>query len=483
MILSSEQADQVKQAFSQMRSKQDLLNLLNFAKSIVYGEKSVPFELKHLNYHSNPKANKKRYKQFSVKKKSGDDRIIYAPTKGLKAIQKCLNLILQTVFTPNAAATGFVPGKSILDNAQVHAGSYYVYNIDLKDFFHSIDQARIWKCFQLKPFNLVDEEQPTLELGEGFEPGSGTLLTTSERLHFSIQKGGTLKILWREKGVLSKDDKPLVFNSKKKQSLLNIIRMQLALEEFLKSSRRDLAAILASLCCTEIEVERKISDSVWEKQRRSVLPQGAPTSPVVTNIICQRLDFLLSGVAKRFGLRYSRYADDITFSSLHNVYQKDGEFFKELHRITREQNFEIKDSKTRLQKDEYRQEVTGLVVNAAPNVPARYIKQLRMWLYYWETYGYEKANNYFTSHYLADKGHITKGKPNMANVIRGKLDFLKMIRGAASPLYMKLKDRFDTLNGKPLPQSDNRGDHLNLVLDKLLSSGLDSAMKLYQPIT
>lgn len=470
MSLSSNHVDHIKRAFSQMRSKQDLLNLLNFAKKIVYGEKAVPFELKHLNYHSNPKANKKRYKQFSVRKKSGDDRIIYAPDKGLKALQKCLNLLLQIVFTPNFAATGFVPGKSILDNAQVHTGSFYVYNIDLKDFFHSVDQARIWKCFQLKPFNLIDEDLPTIELGEGFQPGSGSFSALNERLHFSIKKEGTLKVLRREKNNLSEAD-PYNFNSSEPQSGLGKLKIRSVLENILKSSRRDLAAILASLCCTEIEVERKISDGVWEKQKKSVLPQGAPTSPVVTNIVCQRLDFLLSGVAKRFGLRYSRYADDITFSSLHNVYQKDSDFLKELHRIIQEQNFEIKDSKTRLQKEGYRQEVTGLVVNAAPNVPTRYIKQLRMWLYYWETYGYEKANDYFTSHYLADKGHITKGKPNMANVIRGKLDFLKMVRGGESPLYLKLKERFDTLSGF--------ADPISGLLDIWETKGIEEAIKVF----
>jgi RNA-directed DNA polymerase len=469
--MTSSDIQHIEKAFSQMRNKQDLLSLLNFAKTIVYGEKAVPFALKHLNYHSNPKVHKKRYKEFTIKKKSGDDRIIYAPTKGLKAIQKCLNLILQTVFNPNSAATGFVPGKSILDNAQVHSGSYYVYNIDLKDFFHSIDQARIWKCFQLKPFNLVEEDRPTLELGAGFQPGSGTFSTMNERLHFSIQKGGALRILRKERGDFSNAEVPLVYNSREKQSVLDKIRIKLVLEEFLKSTRRDLAAILASLCCTEIEVERKISDGVWEKQKRRVLPQGAPTSPVVTNIVCQRLDFLLSGVAKRFGLRYSRYADDITFSSLHNVYQKDSDFLKELHRIIQEQNFEIKDSKTRLQKEGYRQEVTGLVVNNAPNVPVRYIKQLRMWLYYWETYGYEKANDYFTSHYLADKGHIAKGKPNMSNVISGKLDFLKMVRGGENALYLKLRGRFDALA--------RRSDSISDVLDIWETKGIDEAMELF----
>lgn len=102
-------------------------------------------------------------------------------------------------------------------------------------------------------------------------------------------------------------------------------------------------------------------------------------------MICERLDIRLSGVAKRFGLKYSRYADDITFSSMHNVYQKDSEFLIEIARIITDQNFHIKESKTRLQKQGFRQEVTGLIVNDKPNVNKRYISQLRMWIYCWGT--------------------------------------------------------------------------------------------------
>ena len=64
----------------------------------------------------------------------------------------------------------------------------------------------------------------------------------------------------------------------------------------------------------------------WKREIKNVLPQGAPTSPVLTNVICSKLDRRLSGIAKRFGLNYTRYADDITFSSSHNVYQEGGEF-------------------------------------------------------------------------------------------------------------------------------------------------------------
>ena len=144
----------IKSSFEKMQTKEDFLDLLNLAKPLVYGEKAAPFELNQLNYYINSKFNKKRYVEFKIKKKSGSDRTIHAPVKGLKALQKTLAFILQCVFEPHKAAMGFVRKKSIVDNAKLHIGSNYIYNIDLKDFFPSIDQARVWKLLQLKPFNL-----------------------------------------------------------------------------------------------------------------------------------------------------------------------------------------------------------------------------------------------------------------------------------------------------------------------------------------
>ncbi|MFN8295702.1 MAG: reverse transcriptase domain-containing protein [Chitinophagales bacterium] len=403
----------IKQSFAVMKTKEDFLGLLNYAKQLIYGEKTVPFEMKQLNYHINTKVNKNRYLQFSIKKKSGAERTIHAPSVGLKAIQKCLNLILQTVYTPHKSATGFVPEKSIVDNAKLHIGSIYVYNIDLKDFFPSIDQARVWGRLKCAPFNFNVENE-------------------------NIQ----------------------------------------------------LANIIAGLCCHEIEVERKNPQSgEWEKTVKNVLPQGAPTSPMITNIICERLDHRLSGVAKRFGLHYSRYADDITFSSMHNTFVKEDKsvekifgdnttFIREINRIITDQKFTIKESKTRLQKQGYRQEVTGLLVNEKVNVQQRYIKQLRMWLYLWEKYGYEKAATYFSQHYIADKGHTKKLPPVMQNVISGKLEYLRMVKGSDNSTFKKLKQRYKKLTDKNITTKNSSED----ILDLIFTEGLDKAMtrfKLY----
>jgi hypothetical protein len=381
----------------------------------------------------------KRYVEFNIKKKSGANRTINAPVAGLKAIQRTLSLILQCVFEPHKAAMGFVKNRSIVDNANVHIGNRYVYNIDLKDFFSSIDQARVWKCFQLPPFNLISRENIGQSKAGKIRLGKSVYYTKSDnfRIDYELITLDNIRIFKTSDYAKLKEkfanepsfatkitDKnwtedtldvliELALRSNIKDELKNIGENESILSSIItepEKTKWSLANILSSLCCTELEVERKNENGEWVLVKRNVLPQGAPTSPIITNIICQKLDHRLSGLAKRFGLKYSRYADDITFSSMHNVYQPEGEFLKELHRIITEQNFHIKESKTRLQKEGYRMEVTGLLVNEKANVQKRYIKQLRMWLYYWERYGYSRASEFFVQQYIADKGHVKNGK-------------------------------------------------------------------------
>jgi hypothetical protein len=517
MKIQQTDIDQIKTAFEKMQSREDLLHLLNVAKPLVYGEKAVPFVLKQLTWYSNPKLAVNRYTEFKIKKKSGDDRIINAPVEGLKAIQKTLSFVLQCVFEPHKAAMGFVRDKSIVDNARLHAGSRYVYNIDLKDFFPSIDQARVWKCLQLKPFNLVDinkkidsqiieyaifkiltfksNDDSHIALNNkilkytydgcnfpaGFWNGK---LKNGGNLFYQIEKNtkkdnaGTITLFKnkskfegiREIANNSALEKNVDSELELKTILLQLITThQRKIKE--RNTRMRLANIIAALCCTEMEVERKSDSGEWEKVKRNVLPQGAPTSPIITNVICHRLDYLLTAVAKRFGLKYSRYADDMTFSSMHNVFQKDSEFLKELHRIIFEQGFNIKESKTRLQKEGFRQEVTGLLVNEKVNVQKRYIKQLREWLYKWETYGYNKANSFFIQNYLKEKGNVKKGIPNMTMVLDGKLQYLKMVKGDKDGTYLKLKERFVALYGKISP--------INSILDIWENEGIDKAIEVF----
>ena len=199
---------------------------------------------------------------------------------------------------------------------------------------------------------------------------------------------------------------------------------------------KEVANVVAGLCC------HTNSDMT-----RNVLPQGAATSPLLTNAICDTLDRRMRGVAKRFGLHYSRYADDMTFSSMHNVYQEGSDFRNEIKRLIEEQGFKMNEKKTRLLRDGDRQEVTGLTVNQRVNVTRKYVHDIRWILHCWEKDGYGKAYALFYDYYKRTKGYIKKGEPVMENVIGGKLNYMRMVKGENNTTYRKLLERFLKLQG------------------------------------
>src|SRR5690606_33290197 len=136
-----------------------------------------------------------------------------------------------------------------------------------------------------------------------------------------------------------------------------------------------------------------------------------------------------------------------------------------------DQKLVINPKKTRLQKAGYRQEATGLIVNDKVNVRRRYVKHIRMWLYYWEKYGYEKAEQIFKRDYIADKGHVQNINAHLVNVLDGKLEFFKMVKGAEDGTYKGLKERFDILVGFT--------DPINQILNAWQTEGIDQAMSIY----
>lgn len=107
---------------------------------------------------------------------------------------------------------------------------------------------------------------------------------------------------------------------------------------------------------------------------KGALPTGAPTSPVLSNLVCRRLDKRLAGVAQKMQFEYSRYADDLTFSSQNPQLVQLIPFIQE---IIQEEGFEVKTPKTRIQRNGGQQKVTGIVVNCRPNIASKEIRSLR----------------------------------------------------------------------------------------------------------
>ncbi len=176
---------------------------------------------KNLIYYLYRLTQEEKYRRFTVKKRCQGLRELVNPNPGLKIIQQKLNQILNVVFRPRPSVHGFTPNRSIATNAQLHEGQKYILNIDLKDFFPSINFGRVRGMFMAFPYNLPPR----------------------------------------------------------------------------------VATILAQICCYD-----------------NGLPQGAPTSPIVSNMICSKLDSELQRLAKRRKCTYSRYADDITFSTSADIF-------------------------------------------------------------------------------------------------------------------------------------------------------------------
>lgn len=131
---------------------------------------------------------------------------------------------------------------------------------------------------------------------------------------------------------------------------------------------RNVAFYLARLCCFN-----------------DCLPQGAATSPTLSNIIGYRLDRRLAGLAKHSGLVYSRYADDLTFSGARITLG----FVKLVEQIVVSENFKIRTDKTVLCRDPGQRVVTGLSVNSARPVPTRQFRRsVKQAVYYIEKYGF-----------------------------------------------------------------------------------------------
>ena len=168
-------------------------------------------------------------------------------------------------------------------------------------------------------------------------------------------------------------------------------------------------------------IARLCTIPMWDEQSkmlRNSLPQGSPASPLLSNIVCSSLDKRLSALAKRYGLTYSRYADDITFSSNHSVYAKDGYFLQDLEKIISSSGFKINEKKTRLQKKGSRQEVTGLIVGEKVNTYRKFAKNLRAAVFHAETNGCT---------------------PHDFNNIMGRISYLAMVKGTEDPVVKRLR--------------------------------------------
>ena len=239
-----------------------------------------------------------KYHSFEIPKRNGGRRLINAPEPRLKMLQRRLATVLYHCVanaeedTPprRPLAHGFARSRSIFTNASVHKNCRYVLNLDLEDFFPSLNFGRV--------------------------------------------RGFFIK------------DKRFELNEK-------------------------VATVIAQIACHNNE-----------------LPQGSPCSPIISNLLGHLLDVRLARFARKNKCTYSRYADDITFSTnLKNFppalakqnpekpqhWELGSPLIKEIHNA----GFKVNNDKTRMQLRGSRQETTGLIVNKKVNIRSEYYRKAR----------------------------------------------------------------------------------------------------------
>lgn len=202
------------------------------------------------------------------------------------------------------------------------------------------------------------------------------------------------------------------------------------------------ATVLAQICCLN-----------------NSLPQGAPTSPIISNFICRKLDAQLQDVASKNNCDYTRYADDITFSFTCTKrklprsivgFDEEGEAVpgNALTRIIKENGFEINIEKVRLKGKGARQEVTGLTVNKLVNVEREFIRQTSSMLHAWEKFGVVLAEKDYLEKYrtkpLLSRQERAKNREDgefFIDVVKGRVNYIQMVRGKSDSVYRKLAYR------------------------------------------
>ena len=336
------------------------LTRLKSAKTIHDVAAFLGFKTSALSFVLFRMSDARKYKQFDIPKRYGGTRQICAPLPELKLIQRRLSDLLQDCVEKINEASGrddrhdrishgFKRKHSIITNAKEHRNRKYVFNVDLTDFFGSINFGRV-------------------------------------------------------RGFLMKD----------KSFLLHA----------------DVATLLAQIACY-----------------KNALPQGSPCSPVISNLIGHVLDIHLARLASHNGCTYSRYADDLTFSTNKPQFpaciakRTTGDEHKwgpgnELARLIKKSGFEMNPLKTRMQYRDSRQEVTGLVVNRKVNVRSEYRHTVRAMVHHLFT----KGSFEFVHRVTDDKGTVTLNKiVGTTNQLHGMLGFIDGVDLYNNNLSSKIK--------------------------------------------
>lgn len=187
-------------------------------------------------------------------------------------------------------------------------------------------------------------------------------------------------------------------------------------------------ATTLALLCTEAPTEEVSVDGekFYVAHAMRALPQGAPTSPALTNILCRRLDARLQGAAAKLGFTYTRYADDLTFSGGEDTRKLAGKLLWRVKQIVIDEGFTPHPEKQHVMRSAQRQSVTGIVVNEKPSLERDTLRRFRATLFQVEQDG--------------PAGKQWNGNTNVIDALEGYAQFIKMVDAAkGNPLLARVR--------------------------------------------
>jgi retron-type reverse transcriptase len=206
-------------------------------------------------------------------------------------------------------------------------------------------------------------------------------------------------------------------------------------------------SMVLALLCTEPFLDTIDLDGQIYYVRSSTkryLPQGAPSSPTITNLLCRNLDQKLKQVANQYGFVYTRYADDLTFSASGDSRNYISDIFKKIRLIILSEGFRINEKKTIIMNKSNQQKVTGVIVNQKVNISRNIVRRFRAILYQIENEGFTGK---YWEHYQNDA---------LLSFIEGFANFIWMVNPEKGQLFReqvkRIKTKCSSLKPISLPQ-------------------------------
>lgn len=245
------------------------------------------------------------YDELEIGKRSGGRRVLHTPHSRLMSLQGRLlrDLVYQVI--PHPSSFAYRPGLSVLECASQHLRAHTVIRLDIADFFPSVKERWVHEALMSSCISLRGTVRCQLTPMEAFQL---TVLCTVRPLDDST---------WVNRGPRSKDG-------------------------------------------------TKRLEHPYQRHQEGFLPQGAPTSGALSNLVMRDLDEEIYLAASRLGLRYTRYSDDMHFSSRRPVeHHCVDQLVRAVRLVLAKRRLHLNDRKTRVSRSGARRSVLGILVDGS----------------------------------------------------------------------------------------------------------------------